>query len=168
MRNKSSSSSSYVYIYIFYIYFIILNIYRRKRSCALKHTYYVGKSQKESLQECNCKQPCTNLALYTQSLTDSCCIRLLKACESDVVLHEVVLEAIVLRVSSDLRESSSLMSPLLRGRIDLQKKQRLLHGVRPFPLHQLVLQFRHLLQTTQHSGVVKNSLQLYQRRLASH
>ena len=55
----------YVYIYIY------LNIYRRKHSCALKHTHYVGKSQKESLQECNCKQPCTNPALYTQSLTDS-------------------------------------------------------------------------------------------------
>ena len=71
---------------------IILNIYRRNRSCALKHTHYIGKSHKESLQECNCKQPCTNLVLYTQSLTDSCCIRLLKACESDVVLHEVVLD----------------------------------------------------------------------------
>ena len=53
----------YNYQYILYTYFIILNIYRRKRSCALKHTHYVGKSQKESLQECNCKQPCTNRAL---------------------------------------------------------------------------------------------------------
>ena len=95
--NVITHESQLIYIYIYRIY-IILNIYRRKRSCALKHTHYVGKSQKESLQECNCKQPCTNLALYTQRLTDSCCIRLLKACESDVVLHEVVLEAIVLSV----------------------------------------------------------------------
>ena len=80
-----------------YIYIIIILIYRRKRSCALKHTHYVGKSQKESLQECNCKQPCTNLALYTQSLTDSCCIRLLKACKSDVVYIYIYIYIIMCR-----------------------------------------------------------------------
>ena len=40
VQRTGTSASVYIYIYI-----IILNIYRRKRSCALKHTHYVGKKK---------------------------------------------------------------------------------------------------------------------------